>query len=127
MLGVETRIELTREARSWLAGLSVRDRSSIVPVIEALSRFGDQLQPSVSKPIKTSQQRGMRELRSLAGNLRLLYVQERGRAVMCVGGDKTGHWNGWYPDNIRRAEQAYRQHRGGEPPWGRTGERGLGR
>lgn len=50
----------------------------------------------------------MKELRSSGGNLRALFAFDpRRRAVVLVGGDKTGDWSGWYKRNIPRADRRY--------------------
>jgi hypothetical protein len=120
----------TRDMRTWYAGLNARDRSSIRPVIEALGVFGDELHTKFRKPIKSSRHREMHELLSLAGNIRVLYAidQKRDRAVLLLGGDKTGNWQGWYRDTVPKADRlldAYKGREGGEGPW-RTGPN-LGR
>jgi hypothetical protein len=62
----------------------------------------------------------MRELRSLGGNLRVLYAFHEGRAVLLAGGDKTGNWKGWYKRNVKRADRRlddYKRTRGGDAQW----------
>ena len=40
--------------------------------------------------------------------IRLLFAfDSHQNAVMLVGGDKTGRWNGWYPEKIELAEHLY--------------------
>jgi hypothetical protein len=50
----------------------------------------------------------MKELRSIGGNIRVLFVFDPNReAVLLIGGDKTGHWQRWYRENIPRADALY--------------------
>lgn len=45
-------------------------------------------------------------------HIRVLFIfDDDTKALMLVGGDKTGNWNTWYAMNIGRAEQLYEAHR----------------
>lgn len=66
--------------------------------------------PFVDK-IKNSRHHNMKELRSIGGNLRMLFVFDPDRsAIVLVGGDKTGNWTGWYDENIPVADDLYDEH-----------------
>src|ERR1700750_3116583 len=79
----------------WYRGLDDRDALSVKRAIDALAADGRALRGPRSAPIFGSRHRGMRELRSVGGNLRVLYAFDRsGRAVLLVAGDKTGNWKG---------------------------------
>jgi len=63
----------------------------------------------------------------------LFAFDPRQRAILLVGGDKTGDWKGWYERNIRRADKMYDKHLrslGTEGAWAaatrRAGERSAG-
>jgi hypothetical protein len=101
-------IEFTKEAESWFMALNAKDTSRITAAINRLERTGPTLgRPSVDS-IKGSRHHNMKELRSSAGNLRALFAFDRDRrAVILVGGDKTGDWKGWYARNIPRADRLY--------------------
>ena len=128
-----TGIDLSLQVRTWLAGLSAVDRTRIVPVIARLERHGPDLGRRLSKPIKSSQHRAMRELRATEGNQRILFaVDPNGRAQLLIGGDKTDRWRAWYDEHVPNADRAYTRHLrnlGKEGTWRspRTGERTLGR
>ncbi|MDQ6776003.1 MAG: type II toxin-antitoxin system RelE/ParE family toxin [Actinomycetota bacterium] len=79
--------------------------------IERLKEGGPSLgRPSVDS-IKRSRHHNMKELRSAGGNLRALFTFDpQRRAVVLVGGDKTGDWKGWYKRNIPRADRLYDRH-----------------
>lgn len=50
----------------------------------------------------------MKELRSFGGHLRALFALDpKRRAIVLMGGDKTGDWTGWYERNIPAADQLY--------------------
>ena len=123
------------QVEKWIDSLTPYDRSSMLPVVIALARFGDDLQSMASKQMKSRRQHDIHELRSLAGNLRVLYTYDRDRGnkpVLLVGGDKTGEWNRWYDRHLDRAvatRNDYLRSQGRRPGWitRRIGERGLGR
>lgn len=63
----------------------------------------------------------MKELRSAGGHLRALFAFDpRRRAVVLLGGDKSGDWNRWYTRNVPVADKIYDRHLrslGEEGPW----------
>ena len=66
--------------------------------------------PHVEKIQRTNLHR-LKEMRVDRG-IRVLFAFDSNRdAVMLVGGDKTGKWNGWYEPNIKRAERLYADHK----------------
>lgn len=108
-MGVE--IVTTRHTQSWLNRLTDVERARIVPVIEALERYGPDLPRRLSKPIKTSRHPEMRELRARIGNIRVLNARDRlGRAVLLASGDKTGDFTGWYRRQVPVADHAFDAH-----------------
>ena len=117
-------ITFTPEVERWYMELDARDTIRFTTAINRLRRSG----PSLGRPfvdsIKGSRHHNMKELRSGGGNLRALFAFDpRRRAVVLVGGDKTGNWKGWYMRNIARADRLYDEHLRGlgkEGPWPRT-------
>jgi hypothetical protein len=120
----------TAEADRWYKALNAEDTSRITAALQRLERTGPGLgRPSVDS-IKGSRHHNMKEMRSSGRNLRALFVFDpEQRAVVLVGGDKTGNWKGWYKHNIPRADRLYDQHLQGigkEGPW-RPSTRKAGR
>ncbi|PZS07478.1 MAG: diaminopimelate decarboxylase [Solirubrobacterales bacterium] len=104
-------IELTAQAERWYKALSAEDTSRIRAAINRLERKGPTLGRPFADSITGSRHHHMKELRSSGGNLRALFaVDPRRRAIVLVGGDKTGDWRGWYERNIPRADRLYDQH-----------------
>lgn len=104
-------IELTAEAERWYKALNAEDRSRITAAINQLERKGPTLGWPLAESIKGSRHHNMKELRSSGRSLRALFAFDpRRRAVMLVGGDKSGDWKGWYKRNIPRADRLYDQH-----------------
>ncbi|MDQ6805390.1 MAG: type II toxin-antitoxin system RelE/ParE family toxin [Actinomycetota bacterium] len=101
--------------------LNAADTERIAAAVNRVERHG----PSLGRPfvdsIKGSRHHNMKELRSCGGHLRALFAFDpRRRAVVLVGGDKTGDWRGWYARNISRADRLYDRHLrdlGKEQPW----------
>jgi hypothetical protein len=114
-------VEFTPQAERWYMGLGAEDASRIAAAFDELERRG----PSLGRPfvdsIKSSRHHNMKELRSIGGQLRALFAFDpQRRAIVLVGGDKTGDWAGWYRRNVRHADRLYDQHLrklGGDGPW----------
>jgi hypothetical protein len=109
------------EMRVWLRSLGPGDRERIGAALDLLHRDGHQLSSRLSKPIRASRHHNMRELKSVGGNLRVLFAFDPGRRpVLLLGGDKTDNWSRWYRVNVPRADRIYDEYlrrRGGEGPW----------
>ena len=131
---------MTPEAETWMRGLSERERSGLRTVFEALEAHGPTLPRPLADRVKESRHHHMKELRPPRGNNRVLFAFDPNRrAVILVGGDKTGQWNRWYRTNIPRADRLYDRHLrsigkgnagiGREATWRQalTGERSSGR
>ena len=110
-------IFFTAPAEKWLLGLDEPDYIAIMAAIELLEESGPTLgRPAVDR-IHGSRYHNMKELRSFGGNLRALFAfdPER-RAIVLVGGDKTGDWDGWYERNIPIADDLYDEYLRKEGP-----------
>ena len=108
----------SEQVSRWYRGLNDRDALSVKRSIDALAADGRALRGPRSAPVFGSRHRDMRELRSVGGNLRVLYSFDRGgRAVLLVGGDKTGNWKGWYKRAIKRADRLFDRYTGGDGQW----------
>ena len=111
------RVVASEQVSRWYRGLNDRDALSIKRAIDALAADGRALNGPRSGPIFGSRHRGMRELRSVGGNLRVLYALHHERAVLLLGGDKTGNWKGWYRRAIKRADRLFDRYTGGNRRW----------
>jgi|SRR5579875_1363320 len=102
-------IEVKPQAEQWLRSLGRGDRERVAEALDRLAEVGPGLGTPLVKPIKSSRHHGMRELRY--GNHRALFAfDSRERAVLLVGGDKTGDWRGWYERSVPVADRIYDQH-----------------
>ena len=101
-------VEMTDEARRWYDSLNEQDMRSISNPIDELRRRGPMLGRPLADRIRGSRHHNMKELRSIGGHIRALYVFDpRRRAIILLGGDKSGDWKGWYRRNIPRADALY--------------------
>jgi hypothetical protein len=106
---MEWEIEVKPQAEQWLRSLGAKDRQQIAAALDRLAQVGPTLGTPLVKSIKSSRHHNMKELRY--GNHRALFAFDpRQRAVLLVGGDKTGNWRGWYERNISVADRLYDQH-----------------
>jgi hypothetical protein len=98
--------------------------------INRLRQIGPTLGRPTADRVQGSRHHRMKELRSTGGHLRVLFAfDNRQRAVLLVGGDKTNNWTGWYQENIPKADRLFDQHlrdNGGEGPWRNGGRRSDG-
>jgi hypothetical protein len=101
--------------------LGDRDASRVAAAFDELERRGPGLGRPFVDSVKGSRHHNMKELRSVGGHLRALFAFDpRRRAVVLLGGDKSGDWEGWYRRNIPVADKIYDRHlrsRGEEGPW----------
>jgi hypothetical protein len=99
---------MTKEAEHWFAALDARDQQRVGDSIEALMLRGPALGRPHADSVKGSRHRNMKELRSVGGHLRALFVFDpRRSAIILLGGDKAGNWTGWYRQSIARADALY--------------------
>ena len=94
----------------WLRELDSERAVQVSAAMRRVVRIG----PSLGRPrvdsIKGSRIHNLKELR-VHGGVRVLFAFDPNRrAVMLVGGDKTGTWNRWYRGAIPAAESAYATH-----------------
>ena len=108
------RTDSTEEFDAWLDILEEEDQNHIIGAIEVLKRVGPVLGFPLVKPIKTKTRCTMRELRPAskgAIEVRVLFAWDKKReAVMLLGGDKSGDWDGWYERNISLADDLFDRH-----------------
>jgi hypothetical protein len=103
-------VHRTDDFQRWQQTLDAERRTKVSAAIGHVVAGGPTLgSPHVEKIKRTNLHR-LKEVRVDLG-IRLLFAFDSNRdAVMLVGGDKTGKWNGWYEPNIKRAERLYADH-----------------
>lgn len=127
---------MSDEAAEWLRRLPAKDQRRIGASIGMLRRVGPTLGRPLVDRIAGSRYHHMKELRTSGSNRAryrmLLAFDPNRRAVILLGGDKSNNWKGWYPEQIRTAEQRYERHlrsigKASSCLTPRTGERSSGR
>ncbi len=104
-------VRLLDEVETWLLGLDDRSYALVAAAIEKLADEGPALGRPLVDSVKASRHHNMKELRpGSAGSteMRVLFVFDpQRRAVLLVGGDKSGTWRSWYVRNIKTADDRY--------------------
>lgn len=100
----------TDEMKAWMATLTNRQQEALVARVLLLQEHGPALGRPIVDTVKGSAYQNMKELRaSKEGALRVLFIFDpRRRAVLLIGGDKSGQWNQWYRTAIPAADALYR-------------------
>jgi hypothetical protein len=101
-----------RGVREWLNTLDAGIRTRIAAHVDLLERFGPNLGRPRVDAVKGSAYANMKELRvQYQGEpWRILFAFDpRRRAILLVGGNKTGDKR-WYEEQIRIADARYRRH-----------------
>lgn len=102
----------TDEFAQWYDTLEDDQADALDARVELLRDFGPALgRPTVDR-VEGSTIHNLKELRvAKRAELRVLFVFDpTRRAVLLVGGDKTGRWREWYAIAIPRAERLYEDH-----------------
>jgi hypothetical protein len=100
----------TAEFQRWSRGLDAERKAKVGGMIARITASG----PTLGRPhvdvIHGSRVRKLKEARVDRGIRVLFAFDSNQNPVMLVGGDKTGKWNRWYPQNIQLAERLYLDH-----------------
>lgn len=106
-----------RVTDGWLAWFRTVDHDSQALIVDAIDRLAE-AGPNLGRPlvdrVKGASVHNMKELRpgsSGRSEIRILFVFDPWRsAILLVGGDKSGDWQGWYRRTIPEAEWLYGQY-----------------
>ncbi|MCY3636809.1 MAG: type II toxin-antitoxin system RelE/ParE family toxin [bacterium] len=102
-------VEYTDRFEQWWSKLGVDKQSRISAAIDLLIVDGPNLGRPYVDTIARSRHSNMKELR--VSTLRILFAFDPLRkAILLLGGDKSGQWSRWYPRAISRADDLYDQH-----------------
>lgn len=98
---------------AWWDTLTEKQQDELTGRIELLERHGPNLGRPVVDTITGSSLTSLKELRarSEGAELRVLSIFDPlRRAVLLLGGDKTGQWSAWYQRAIPEAERRYQEY-----------------
>lgn len=101
-------VVLLKEVESWYFGLDADEIVAVSGAIDLLEQEGPTLGRPIADKVTGSKFHNMKELRPAATNIRILFIFDPARrAILLLGGDKTGNWTRWYGKNIPIAERRY--------------------
>lgn len=107
-------VEFHRQCEEWANSLDQDDAEALLAAIRVLRDVGPSLGRPLVDGVHGSKHKNMKELRPGSTGrteLRLLFAFDRmRRAILLVGGDKSGDWSGWYVRNIPIADQRFDEH-----------------
>ncbi|MFE6448020.1 type II toxin-antitoxin system RelE/ParE family toxin [Nocardiopsis dassonvillei] len=115
-MGVSWNVILLDEVDAWLLSLAKEEPDLADRVVAAVNRL-EVAGPTLGRPlvdcIKGSAVHNMKELHPRTSGttaVRILFVFDPARqAVLLVAGDKAGHWQRWYEENVPLAESRYQR------------------
>jgi hypothetical protein len=100
----------TRNFEQWFRGLDAELARQVRSALRRVAKVGPVLGRPRVDSIKGSRVHNLKELRVHRG-VRVLFAFDANRkAVMLVGGDKSGSGDRWYRQAIRAAEREYAGH-----------------
>ncbi len=105
-------VEFTDQFEGWWTELSEADQDKITAAVNVLAAEGPKLKrPLVGKIEGTTRHHHLKELIPPASSIRILFAfDSRSSAILLLGGDKRGHWTGWYERSVPAAEDLYDDH-----------------
>lgn len=110
-------ISLHHEVEEWYLATCGSDPESadlIECAIDQLAAEGPSLGRPLVDRIKGSKYHNMKELRPASvgsTEIRILFAFDpRREAILLVGGDKSGNWEGWYREAIPLADERFTEH-----------------
>jgi hypothetical protein len=108
--GLPPAVLTTAEFERWSATLDPDRRARLHAAIARVARGG----PTLGRPhvdvIHGSRVHKLKEARIDRGTRVLFAFDSNRRAIMLIGGDKSGRWSRWYPASVRSAERLYLDH-----------------
>ena len=99
---------------TWADDLEQSDAEALLAAIRVLRDEGPTLGRPLVDSIEGSRHQNMKELRPGSTGrteIRVLFAFDKVRkAILLVGGDKSGDWTGWYDTNIPIADARFDEH-----------------
>lgn len=107
-------VEFHGDCESWAKTLEQEDQEDLLAAIQILRDRGPSLGRPLVDTVQKTKVKNLKELRpgsSGRSEIRVLFAFDLKRqAILLVGGDKSGNWRGWYPENIPIAETRFEEH-----------------
>jgi hypothetical protein len=103
-------VEYTDEFEEWWDELTENEQERVDAAVEMLMERGPNLRRPVVGAIEGSRHPNMKELIPSTAIRVLFAFDPRRRAILLIGGDKTGEWNSWYDRMIPQADDLFDEH-----------------
>jgi hypothetical protein len=107
-------VEFHPECEAWANHVEQPDAEALLAAVRVLRDQGPNLGRPLVDTIKASRHPNMKELRPGSTGrteVRVLFAFDKNRrAILLVGGDKSGDWEGWYRTNIPIADDRFDEH-----------------
>lgn len=107
-------VEFHPACEEWADQLDQGDAEALLAAIRVLRDEGPNLGRPLVDTIQASRHKNMKELRPGSTGrtaIRVLFAFDKmRRAILLVGGDKSGNWTRWYADNIPIADARLDEH-----------------
>jgi len=107
-------VKVTEEYAGWFTALIKEDLPSATLVAQAVAALREEW-PALGRPLvdrlRGSKLHHLKELRAGSrgrSEIRIIFAFDPSRsALLLLGGDKAGNWQGWYREHIPVAERLY--------------------
>ena len=107
-------MEFHQACEAWAIDLSQPDKEALLAAIRVLRDEGPNLGRPLVDTVVGSRHSNMKELRpgsTARTEIRVLFAFDvRRKAILLIGGDKSGDWSGWYKANIPIADDRFDEH-----------------
>lgn len=107
-------VEFHPACEAWAEDLPQADSEALLAAIRVLRAEGPNLGRPLVDRIQGSRHANLKELRPGSTGrteVRVLFAfDRRRRAILLVGGDKSGDWKGWYKQNVPIADDRIDEH-----------------
>lgn len=107
-------VDFHQACEAWANELDQPDAEALLAAVRVLRDQGPSLGRPLVDTVKGSRHPNMKELRPGSTGrteIRVLFAFDKDRkAILLVGGDKSGDWQGWYRTNIPIADDRFDQH-----------------
>ena len=107
-------VEFHPLCETWADALEASDAEALLAAIRVLRDIGPTLGRPLVETVAGSRHWNMKELRPGStgrSEIRVLFAFDvKRRAILPVGGDKSGDWSGWYEVNIPIADNRFDEH-----------------
>ncbi|MEV6923199.1 type II toxin-antitoxin system RelE/ParE family toxin [Dactylosporangium sp. NPDC051485] len=112
-------VEFHPDCEKWADGLDQADAEALLAAVRVLRDHGPALGRPLVDVIESSRHANMKELRPGStgrSEVRVLFAFDlQRRAILLLGGDKSGNWSGWYEINVPLADQRFSEHQASLP------------